>query len=103
MINAYSIDGKKVTQKQWYENLEKMYMKQHPYVELGRLAVEAIDTVDRKTEEGVYTTLPCGYDSPVRRDWYREGTMHPTQCPKCTWLKFCQKRAGLLAGEQNGQ
>ena len=43
MRNLYAIDGKKVTQKQWYEHLEKLYMKQMPYAELGRLFLKACD------------------------------------------------------------
>jgi hypothetical protein len=71
-------------------------LEQIKYAELGRLAVEAIDKVDQYTGQGRYTTLPCGYESPCHRDWYRDGEMHPTQCPKCTWQDFCRKRAELI-------
>lgn len=86
MVNLYKIDGKKVTQKQWYDHLEKMYSKQMPYAELGRLAVKAIDAYtttnyDSKPCEGSYNSLGKG-----------------EVCSQCNWFVFCQKRAELRAG-----
>ncbi len=78
-MNTYTIDGKKVTQKQWYDHLEKMYAKQMPYAELGRLAIEAMDIhADNAGCVGIMNEN-C-----------------PTDRRKCAWYKFCQKRAELL-------
>jgi len=79
MRNLYRIDGKKATQKQWYEHLEKLYMKQMPYAELGRLAM-AINTHGDFCE-CKYGSEECGvYD-----------------CSDSLQV-FCQKRAELQAG-----
>jgi hypothetical protein len=76
MSNLYTIDGKKATQKQWYEHLEKMYMKQMPHAELGRLALAT-------------RAMVCSNSDFIKRG--------AKQCEKhCTNYKYCKLRAELL-------
>lgn len=78
-MNNYNINGKKVTQKQWYEHLEKLYLEQQPFAELGRLALTTRGTV-------------CGSN---------DFNKFPNRCKNhCINYDYCKLRGELLAGEK---
>lgn len=79
--------------KEYMFKLADFIEQQAKDAELGRAAVECIDKVDRRLDPSTNRTLPCGYNSPIRRDWFSEGKFHPKECPPCEWYKFCKLRA----------
>lgn len=67
---------------------------------IGMAAVEAFDKLDRYLDSSTNLTIPCGFNSPIRRDWFNEGEFHPKLCHKCGWHKFCRLRVGKEAKDE---